>query len=598
MQEISLKTKKKILYIEIIIFVTIGFLFLRLFYLQFFKSAELYKRALANQTQVLKIQANRSIIYDRTKEYQLAFNKPSIAVYLIPAYLPQKKNEQLIVFSNIMKLLDVSYEYIQTAITQQALDKYTPVILEYDTDYKTLVRLSEFSENLQGLYWDNIPKRTYPLREKAAQLIGYTGVISKEELKKLKSNPEYHPGSILGKMGIESYYDEIIRGKEGIKERIVDARGNVKEEEMKKEPIPGDTLVLSIDGKLQELAYDLLANKVGAVVVSKPATGEILALVSSPSFDPNIFTDKFSFSTEEFFLIKSHVDKPFLNRAIQGTYPPSSTFKIVTASALLHSDIDPAKTFYCSGGMRIGNRFFKCWNVHGPVNLITGLAHSCDVYFYSVGLMLGRDPIIKYATEWGINKKSGIDLPGEVAGLIPEMEWFKKKYDRPWQNGDTANIAIGQGDLLITPVALNVMTMAIANNGLILKPFILKEILSYENESKKWQKNPEVLRRIDVSPEKMEIIKKGLYGVTTFGTARWIKDVIKIPVAGKTGTGEAGKGKETHALFTCFAPYGATNVNDIIAVTVVVEHGGGGSGVAAPIAVKLIDFYFKNRTNN
>ncbi len=598
MQEISLKTKRKISNIEIIVFCVFVFLFLRVFYLQFIKSQELYKRALANQTQVLKIQANRSIIYDRTKNYQLAYNKPSIAVYLIPAYLPQKKKEQQIVFSNIMNLLEVSYEYIQTSITQQALDKYTPVILKYDSDYETLVRLSEFSESLQGVYWDNIPKRTYPLREKAAQLIGYTGVISKEELKKLKSNPEYHAGSILGKMGIESYYDELIRGKEGIKERIVDVRGNVVEEIMKKEPIPGDSLVLSIDGKLQELAYDLLGDKVGAVVVSKPATGEILVLASSPSFDPNIFTDKFSFSSEEFFLIKSHVDKPFLNRAIQGTYPPSSTFKIVTASAVLHSDIDPNKVFYCGGGMRIGNRFFNCWGVHGPVNLITGIAHSCDVYFYSVGLILGRDPIIKYATEWGINKRTGIDLPGEVVGLIPEMEWFKKKYDRPWQNGDTANISIGQGDLLITPIALNVMTMAIANDGLILKPFLLKEIISYEKEVIKWQKNPEVLRRIDITPEKMEVIKKGLYGVTTYGTARWIKDVTKIPIAGKTGTGEAGKGKKTHALFTCYAPYGATNVNDIIAVTVVVEHGGGGSGVAAPIAVKLIDSYFKNRTNN
>ncbi len=242
--------------------------------------------------------------------------------------------------------------------------------------------------------------------------------------------------------------------------------------------------------------------------------------------------------------------------------------------------------------MKIGNRIFKCWAFHGGQNLITGIANSCDVYFYSAGLSVGRDSIMHYAEEWGINKETGIDLPGELKGFIPDMEWFRKKYNRPWQNGDTANVAIGQGDLLVTPIRLNVMTMAIANNGLILKPFLLKELLSYENETRIWRRNPEVLRKIDISPEKIELIKKGMYGVTTYGTAKWIKNATKIQIAGKTGTGEAGKGKETHALFTAYAPYNALNADDMIAVTVVVEHGGGGAGVAAPIAVKIIDFYF------
>ncbi|MGC8765701.1 MAG: penicillin-binding protein 2 [Brevinematia bacterium] len=597
MQELSFKTKRKILYLEIFVFSISLFVFLRLLYLQFIKSAELYKKAIANQTQIIKIQANRSIIYDRTRKNTLAYNKKSIAVYLVPAHLPEKILEQRIVFSNLMRLINVSYEEIQTAITQQAIDRYTPVILKYDIDSSTLVKLSEFTENLKGVYWENMPTRVYPLGERAAHLIGYTGIISKSELKKLKSNPEYHPGSIIGKMGIEGYYDEIIRGTEGIKERIVDATGKVKEEEIKKEPIPGNSLVLSIDSKLQEFAHSLIASRVGAIIVSKPATGEILALVSSPSFDPNIFTSKY-IEEESFFLLMSHAEKPFLNRAIQGTYPPSSIFKIVTSTALLHSEINPDKIIYCPGYMKIGNRIFKCWSVHGGQNLVSGIANSCDVYFYSAGLSLGRDIILHYAQEWGINRETGIDLVGELKGSIPDMEWFKKKYNRPWQNGDTANIAIGQGDLLITPIGLNVMTMAIANDGLILKPFLLKEMLSYENESRIWQKNPEVLRRIDISKEKMELIKKGMYGVTTYGTAKWIKNAIRIPIAGKTGTGEAGKGKETHALFTAYAPYNATNINDVIAVTVVVEHGGGGSGVAAPVAVKIIDFYFNQKERN
>ena len=590
MQELSYRTKRKLTYIEIGIYIVVFFLFTRLFYMQFFKSGEYYKKALANQIQIIKIPAYRSIIYDRTKQTILAYNRRSIAVYLIPAHLPKDRTEQNMVLSNLSDILGLSVGEINSQITQQALDKYTPVILKFDIDSRTLVNLGENSEKLKGIYWDNIPRRIYPLGEKAAHLIGFTGFIDKDELKKLKNNPEYHYGSIVGKMGLEKFYDETIRGKEGIKSRTVDAYGNVKEEEIIKEPIAGNTLVLSIDGRLQEFVYSLMNNKVGAVVVSKPATGEILALVSAPSFDPNIFTDKFTL--EEFFILKTHTEKPFLNRVIQGIYPPSSTFKLVTSSALLHSDLDPNKVYFCPGYMKIGNRIFKCWSVHGYQNLISAIANSCDVYFYNVGLQLGRDIILHYAREWGIEKKTRIDLPGEIEGLLPEMEWFKKKYNRPWQNGDTANIAIGQGDLLITPIGLNVFTMAIANNGVVLKPFILKEMLSYEDERRVWLKNPEVVRKVDILPDKIETIKKGMYGVTTYGTAKWIKYAINIPIAGKTGTGEAGKGKETHAIFTCFAPYDAKNINDVIAVTVIVEHGGGGSGVAAPIAVKIIDFYF------
>ncbi len=246
MQELSFKTKRKILYLEILFFAITVFIFVRLLYLQFVKSAELYKKALANQTQIIKMQANRSIIYDRSGKVPLAYNKKSMTVYLILGHMPPKATEQEIIFSNLIKIINISYNDIQTAITQQAIDKYTPVILKYDIDSATLVKLSENSENLKGVYWENIPTRVYPMRERASHLIGYTGIISKNELKKLKSNPEYHPGSIIGKMGIEGYYDEIIRGKEGIKERIVDATGNVKEEEVKKEPVPGNSLVLSI----------------------------------------------------------------------------------------------------------------------------------------------------------------------------------------------------------------------------------------------------------------------------------------------------------------------------------------------------------------
>lgn len=593
MQELAYRTKTKLSILTGIIFVLAGILFCRLFYLQLIRGADYYRQAQDNRRQIIKMPAFRSVIYDRSVQNRLAYNRKSMSVIVIPANLPEKKDEYAQVLKNASQLLGMSVEDITTTLKEQAIDKYTPVILKYDIDPQTLVRFAEHEDLYPGFYWENRPRRIYPLREKAAQLIGYTGVITKEELKKLKSNPEYHSGTILGKMGIEKYYDETIRGSESILERVVNVKGDVLEQNLEREGIAGNPLVLAIDASLQELAYDLLEGKTGAVVVSKPSTGEILALVSRPSFDPNIFSDQFSM--EEFFLLKNNEDKPFLNRAIQGTYPPSSIFKIVTTSAILNAGLPIDKYILCTGSSRIGNRIFKCWSTHGNQNLIGAIANSCDVYFYSMGLQMGRDPIIQYAESYGMNRKTEIDIPGESAGLLPEMEWFKRRYNRPWQNGDTANISIGQGDLLATPVGINVLTMAVVNDGLIYKPFVMKEILSLADMTPLWQRKPEVLRKVNLSPAQFDIIRKGMYGVATYGTARWIQYATKVPVAGKTGTGEAGKDKETHAWFTAFAPYGATNIDDVIAVSVVVEHGGGGSGVAAPIAVKLIDSYFSRQ---
>ncbi len=593
MQELTYRTKFRLHIITGVIAAFCGILFIRLFYIQLIRGSVYYRQAMANRTQIIKVQANRSIIYDRTLENRIAYNRKSMSIIAIPANMPADPDEHARVLSNISLLLEMSIEEITNIIREQALDKYTPVVLKYDIDSRTLVRFTEQLNRYPGLYWENRPRRIYPLREKAAQLIGYTGVINKDELRRLRKNPEYHSGTILGKIGIERFFDEEVRGREGILERVVDAKGNVLEQDMEREPVPGHILVLSIDRDLQEMAYDQMGDKIGAVVVSRPSTGEILALVSKPSFDPNIFTDRFTM--EEFFVLKQNVDKPFLNRAIQGTYPPSSIFKMVSASAFLQAGLPTDRIVHCPGWLRIGNRIFKCWDVHHNQSLVGGIAHSCDVYFYTMGLQATREPIIAMAESYGIHKRTGIDLPGETVGLIPDMDWFRKKYNRPWQNGDTANISIGQGDLLATPLAINLLTCAIVNDGLVYKPFLLKQKLSLNNKSVLWTKIPEVLRKVNLSDKQFELLRKSMYGVTRYGTARWIQYATDIPIAGKTGTGEAGKDKENHALFTAYAPYGETNRDNIIAVTVVAEHGGGGSGIAAPIAVRLIDYYIRKK---
>ena len=253
-------------------------------------------------------------------------------------------------------------------------------------------------------------------------------------------------------------------------------------------------------------------------------------------------------------MLKNNIDKPFLDRAIQGQYPPSSIFKLVTASAALKSGVSINKEINCPGFMWIGNRIFKCWNVHHVQNFIGGIANSCDVYFYTTGIAVGREEIMYFAQNYGINKKTEIDLPGENTGLLPDMDWFKKKYNRPWQNGDTANISIGQGDLLITPVEVNALTMAIANDGVMMKPHLLQKIVSISDNKDITNIPDEVLRTINLSQEQIDVLKRGMYGVTTYGTASWMKDASPIPIAGKSGTGEAGKEQQSPCLVHCFRP--------------------------------------------
>ncbi len=593
MEEPSIERKTRSFIISIVIYALSGLLFVRLFILQIIQREKYYQQSEENRTQIINISAYRSVIYDTTEENKLAYNRRSLAIVCIPANLPRDGAEKERALSNVSALLGVSMAEISNMIAEQALDKYTPVVLKYDIDSHELVQFAEHSELYPGMFWDNRPRRIYPLMEKASQLIGYTGIINREELDRLHTHPEYHSGSILGKMGIEKQYDEMIRGHEGILERVVDARGRVLNQTIRRDAIPGNPLVLSIHKELQEMAYDLFQGRIGAVVVSKPATGEILALVSSPGFDPNIFTD--TFSEEAFFLLKQNADKPFLNRAIQGTYPPASIFKLVTASAALSSGWDPNKIINCPGYLKIGNRIFKDWDTHGRVNFYGGIAHSCDVYFYTAGLATGRDKIVQFAKDFGLNQRTQIDLPNETFGLVPELDWFKRAHNRPWSQGDTANISIGQGDLLATPIELNVMTMAIANGGIVYKPFILKKILSILDRSEIWVKQPEILRKINLTPEQFGMLQKAMYEVTQpGGTAGWLSYLSDVPFAAKTGTGQAGGDLEDHAWFTCYAPYGYTDINDVICVTVVVEHGGSGSGAAGPIAVRLLDHYFHN----
>lgn len=593
MQETSADEKTKIYVTGGIIFSVVFFLFIRLFWLQIIKGDIYLEQSMDNRTQYITVPAYRSVIYDTTGENQLAYNRRSLAIVLIPGNLPSDATEKTNALSNAAELLNLNLEDIEETIEEASDEKYTPIVLKYDISSAELVKFAENYELYPGMFWENRPRRIYPLREDASQVIGYTGIISPSELDELGSLEQYHSGSVLGKMGIEYVYDEEIRGLEGLTERIVDARGNVLEQTIIKDAVPGDPLILSLHSDMQELAYELLDGRTGSVVVSKPTTGELLVLCSSPGFDPNLFTE--DFSEDEFYILKNNEDKPFLNRAIQGSYPPASVFKIVTSAAVLSEGVSADFGVTCNGWMWVGNRIYKCWDSHGEIeNLYDALAHSCDIYYYTTGIQIGREPIVEMAREFGLDEKTGVDLMGETVGLVPSIEWFTNAHGRPWSTGDTANISIGQGDLLATPIGINAMTMGVVNDGVIYKPYLLKEIRSIlDPETITWEKEPEILRQVNLETEYFEDIRTGMTAVCEEGgTAGWLRWLTTIPMAGKTGTGQAGGDLEDHAWFTCFAPADYTDIEDVICVTVCVEHGGGGSSAAGPIAAQLVELYF------
>ena len=375
--------------------------------------------------------------------------------------------------------------------------------------------------------------------------------------------------------------------------RIVDATNQVTAEVVDPgaEPLPGSNVILTIDSELQQLAEQAMGEQMGALIVSKPHTGEILALVSYPRFDPNIFVsvrDK-----ETFKNLTLDQRKPFLNRAIQAQYPAGSIFKLVVSLAILDTEQVPLdREFSCGGGYQLGNRFFSCWMNHGSgIDLHKAIVFSCDSYFYQASLILGPDTIAQYARELGLGQKLGIDLIGELEGIIPDIQWKRDVKKDVWYDGDTLNLSIGQGFLLVTPLQLNALTSIIANRGLLMKPHIVKEIRTAKKNDIVYRHTPEPLVKSKIDPSHFEFIVQAMRGVVTEGTAKWGGAILTTEAAGKTSTSEV-QGMNTHSWYTAFAPYNGADSDEVIAVTAIIEFGGAGSATAAPIVSEVIEAYF------
>jgi len=564
-----------------------------LFVLQIVRGPAYELKAKTNREQFAILPTVRGIIYDRTGEQVFAINKRSFVVYIVPQNLPSDKKEREKIIEKLSILLKMQKDDIKKIFNNPEYVRYVSYVLKTDVPFEDVVFLAEHNRDFPGVYWKSKPIRVYPDGETAAHVIGYVGMINEKELQE-NIDRGYNLESVLGKSGIERVYDLELRGRDGYIRRIVDATNQVIAETIDQgtEPIPGNNVILTLDKRIQKIAEQALGERPGAVVVSKSSTGEILALVSYPRYDPNLFVSQGD--QETFRKLTLDRRKPFLNRAVQAQYPAGSIFKLVVAMALLDTGkISTDREYICGGGYRLGNRFFSCWKNHGKVNLYKAIVESCDSYFYQVSLALGPDTIARYAQKLRLGQLTGIDLLGEAEGIVPHPMWKIENKKEIWFDGDTLNMAIGQGYVLVTPLQVNILTNIIANRGKAFKPYLVKEIISARSGEVVYRKTPDVLVNSSIDHAYFDFIADAMRGVVSEGTARWGGAVLSTEMAGKTSSAEI-MGADTHSWFTAFAPSNTDDKDSVISVTVIIEHGGAGSESAAPVASEIVESIFGN----
>ncbi|MEN6320556.1 MAG: penicillin-binding protein 2 [Syntrophaceae bacterium] len=588
-----------------VVFLMLSILILRMWHLQVIRGDELRQKSENNSVRLRKIKPLRGLILD-TNGQVLVDNQPSFDIVFVSN---RTKNINDVV-SRLKDLLADRDIEITTDVSPSLEKKswFPPVKLKKNVSMETLAIVETHAHVLPGVIVDVVPIRQYLGGEMISHIIGYTGEISPEELKK-DTYSDASVGDIIGKDGLEKYLDQYLKGKSGAQQVEVNVLGKEIKTIGKIEPVSGYNVILNIDSFLQKTAWDALKDKAGAVAVLDPRDGAVLALVSSPSFDSNLFNG--GISSEDWESLSNDPSHPLGNRAISGQYPPGSTYKLIVAAAALEEGlITPKTAFTCNGSLDVGNRKYNCWqkNGHGQVNLHRAIVESCDVYFYNLGKLVGVDKIAEYARGFGLGQPTGIDLPREKSGLIPTKEWKLSRFKEPWQLGETVSISIGQGFDLVTPIQLVNAYASLANGGIVYRPRIIKRIETSDGRVIK-AFEPEQKARLALNQENIEILRRALWGVVNEGggTGSALRRK-EADVSGKTGTAQVvGLQKENgvrkrrivsaktgdHALFVCFAPY----KNPEIAIAVIAEHAGHGGSAAGPIARKIIDAYFERKNS-
>jgi penicillin-binding protein 2 len=583
---------RRLVFLQIGLAVAVALVIGRLWQLQIYEGPHYRDLSENNRTRTFVVEPARGLIYDRN-HVLLANNVPSFSLYVT---LEDVKDVSGLV-TKLVELVGLDETQLRKRMTAPG-SRQNPRKLKDGLTLKEAAQIESHRLDLPGVMIQVESQRNYPVGVVAAHLLGYVGEISQEQLDRGESG-ELHQGSIIGQYGIEKSYDRFLRGKTGEKLTEVDALGHEKRTTLVEKPEAGDDLYLSIDIRLQRLAEELLGEESGAIVAMNTETGEVLALASRPTFNPNFLSR--DMTAKQWSEIVQDEGRPLTNRATQGQYPPGSTFKIIMATAALETQtVTPDTRIHCNGGYPFGKRVFHDWKKggHGAMDITAAMVNSCDVFFYTIGQRMGIETIASYAEQFKLGQPTGIELPSERGGIVPSPAWKEKARNEPWFPGETISAAIGQGYVNVTPMQMTQVIATVANGGDILRPRLVHAVM--ERATGHLQEQPSVARgRLSVKPHNLEIIRDSLAGVVSHGTATKAKSTL-VSIAGKTGTAQVAalrsgpekdipKKLRDHAWFVSYAPVEKPR----IAVAVLVEHMGHGGSAAAPLAKQVIEAYIK-----
>lgn len=544
----------------------------RLAFLQLIQGNRNRELAENNRIRLIPKPPVRGNIFDR-KGKILASSRLSHAVYLWP--IARKKAEWPATLKRLSAIVDIPEVEIQKRLEQAGYNSPSLIRIARGISQAQITALAEYSNELQGIEVDVEAVRDYPNKALAAHILGYTGELNDEELTKKKSEG-YRMGDVVGQMGVEESFEQQLRGEWGGQQVEVDGAGQVLRVLGRKQAKAGKDVHITLDLDLQKAAEAALGDRKGAIVALDPNNGAVLAMVSRPTFDPNIFSTRITSETWKQLQAKG---TPFVNRAMRG-FPPASTFKVVTAAAGIESGKFPPDTVLNTyAALTVGGTSFGEWNHagFGPLGFVGAMAISSNTFFGQIGRGVGGETLIDWSRRFGFGQKTGIELSEESAGLIADDAWKRKEYDWEWTTGDTVNMSIGQGFTQVTPLQLAVMFAAPANGGYRVKPHLLKD----NEEAKKWRES------LNLKPETIKVLREGLRQVVTGGTGTVLNEGLP-PIAGKSGTAEAPPG-EAHAWF---GAYGPADKPEIVVVAFCEHSGGGGGKTAGPIVRKVMEAYF------
>ncbi|MBU0596915.1 penicillin-binding protein 2, partial [Patescibacteria group bacterium] len=592
--------------IIIIIILFIFLIFSRVIYLQLLQGDHYSTLSEGNREKIIPIPAERGLIFDRNG-VQLTKNVPKLSISITPQDLPRNAKEREGIVEKLAEITEQDTDKIRNLLDEYGSYSYESIVIREDVDYETALNIQIASTDLPGINIQQGSKRLYLFNTAStteaaeldllsmSHLVGYESKLSREDLDELYEKG-YLPSDDIGKTGVEKSYESDLRGVYGKKRIEVNAYGREQSIIAEEPPSPGDYLELSIDIEMQRKLEELIAeslkknnlNRASGIAID-PRTGEILAMVSLPSYNNNQFSGGISY--ENYASYTENENRPLFNRSIAGTYPSGSTIKpAIAAVALQEGIINEHTTVLSNGGVRISYWFFPDWQAggHGLTDVSRAIAWSVNTFFYYIGggyqnfEGLGVDRIVAYLKEFGFANKLGIDLPGEMSGLLPSKEWKEEVKKEQWYIGDTYNLSIGQGDLLVTPLQIASMTSVVANGGTLYRPHLVTSLTNPITNQERFIE-PEILNDNFINSDYFGTIRLGMRECVTYGACSLLSN-LPFDTAGKTGTAQWSSTKEDHAWYTSFAPYR----NPEIVLTILIEEGTGGSKIAAPIAY---DFY-------